>query len=557
MKPALPAALAPLLIAASITLVYNMPLWQALWDLQPSASGALLIANVGLTLTALLTIVLQLFNTRWLLKPITIVLLLAAALASYAIGNQGVLIDRDMARSILETDATEIQGYVSGAFALHLLLFWLLPSAVLLSIRITRNGTWATFRRALASTAGILGIALVAIAINAKSVLLMAREHRELRYYMVPTYPVYAFSLYFSDRAQQPAGPARQIAPDAHRQRDNVPRRPLVMVLVVGETARSMSFALNGYARATNPALLRQPVVSFTQVSSCGTATAISLPCMFSAHGRSSFDVDDAEHEENVLDLLQRVGVNVRWFDNNSGCKGVCTRIFNARLSSGPGEPPCPATGCFDAVLVHALRSALHGPTQNALHSSTSQHDQLIVLHTRGSHGPDYANRVPPQFKHFLPECRARDVASCPRPQIINAYDNTIVYTDHILATLIADLQAQSERFDSVLLYVSDHGESLGEKGVYLHGFPYRIAPREQTQVPMILWASDGFYARQRVTLACLASRRHQPLSHDSVLHTLLAVFDVQTVLYERRLDLFAACRSGGDPGQHLRRQEG
>ena len=295
MKLELPSPLAPLVIAASITLAYNPPLWHTLWDLQPGAFSVLLIGNVYLALTAMLTLVLQLFNHRWLLKPVATTLLLVAALASYAIGSQGVLIDRDMARSILATDAQEMRGYVSGALALHLLLCWLLPSVLLLFVRITRTGTAAAFYRAVALAIGVLMLALIGIALNAKSVLLVAREHRELRYYMVPTYPIYAFALYASERARAESGPVRRIATDARRQQHSAPRRPLVMVLVVGETARSMSFALNGYARPTNPLLTQQKIVSFTHVSSCGTSTAISLPCMFSQHGRRDFDVQRPE----------------------------------------------------------------------------------------------------------------------------------------------------------------------------------------------------------------------------------------------------------------------
>ena len=550
MRLSLPAPVAPLVIAASMTLAYNQPLWRAIWDLHPDSSGVLLIGNVALVLTAMLTIVLQVCNSRWLLKPITIALLLAAALASFAIGAQGVLIDQDMARNILATDAREIKAYVSGAFALHLLLCWLLPAALLLAVQISRTGTAAEFRRAVAVAIGVLVVALAGAALNAKSVLLVAREHRELRYYMVPTYPLYAFALHAAERAQTKSGPTRRIATDATRSLADT-RRPLVMVLVVGETARSMSFALNGYARPTNPLLAQQHVVSFTQVSSCGTSTAISVPCMFSQHGRGDFNVDAAANEENLLDVLQRVNVAVSWIDNNSGCKGVCDRVptLNVDNASGgadstaPADAPCPATGCYDSSLVHALR--------NTLQNSTAPRDRLIVLHSRGSHGPDYANRVPPQFKRFLPECGERDVASCSRQQIVNAYDNTIVYTDHILATMITDLQVHAQRFDVLLLYVSDHGESLGEHGVYLHGFPYRIAPKEQTQVPLIVWANEGFYARRGLSFTCLQGARDKPLTHDTLFHTVLSVFDVQTTSIDAAFDLFAPCRSEPDADQN------
>jgi lipid A ethanolaminephosphotransferase len=104
---------------------------------------------------------------------------------------------------------------------------------------------------------------------------------------------------------------------------------------------------------------------------------------------------------------------------------------------------------------------------------------------------------------------------------------------------------AAAQDADTAMLYFSDHGESLGENNVYLHGAPYMFAPREQTEVPMMLWMSDSFSERFRIDRRCLAARRNEPLSHDNVFHSVLGMLDVNTAVLNPRLDLFHACVRG------------
>jgi lipid A ethanolaminephosphotransferase len=98
---------------------------------------------------------------------------------------------------------------------------------------------------------------------------------------------------------------------------------------------------------------------------------------------------------------------------------------------------------------------------------------------------------------------------------------------------------------DGVLLYASDHGESLGEDGVYLHGMPYSIAPKVQTEIPMILWISAGYRSRAGLDAGCLREAAHRPASHDNIYHTTLGVFGVTNKVYASNLDLLASCREG------------
>jgi lipid A ethanolaminephosphotransferase len=310
--------------------------------------------------------------------------------------------------------------------------------------------------------------------------------------------------------------------------------KPLLTLFVVGETARAANFSLGGYARETNPLLSKRDVLYFSNVHSCGTATAISLPCMFSDLPRSEFNLSAAEHRDTVLDILQRAGLHVEWIDNQSGCKGVCARTpYEQAEKYDPGL--CSKGECLDEELLRAMDRKL--PEINA--------DSVLFLHPMGSHGPSYYRRVPAEHTTFTPTCATERIEKCTGEQIVNAYDNTIVYTDYILANLIDRLKQFQQQFDTVLIYISDHGESLGEKGLYLHGEPYAIAPPFQKDVPMLMWFSTGAAARLGVDLGCLRNKLTQPFTHDNVSHTLLGLNGVSTSAYRPQLDILKTCRGG------------
>jgi lipid A ethanolaminephosphotransferase len=309
--------------------------------------------------------------------------------------------------------------------------------------------------------------------------------------------------------------------------------KPKILLLVVGETARSANFQLNGYGRATNPQLsARKDVLSFTQVASCGTSTAASLPCMFAPQGRTDFS--DKLYEEGLLDVLQRAGLAVLWIDNQSGCKGACARVPTVSTTNAKDPAYCSGDECMDAIMVSRLDAEIAklAPERRAK-------GVVVVLHQMGSHGPAYFKRSPPAQKVFQPECQSNTLQDCPRQNIVNAYDNSLVYTDLVLNQAIAWLQSRADTARGALLYVSDHGESLGENNLYLHGLPYAIAPDFQKHVPWIAWNSPDFGIDQ----TCLRQRRDTPISHDNLFHTVLGMMQVQTAVYDKNLDAYASCR--------------
>jgi lipid A ethanolaminephosphotransferase len=256
------------------------------------------------------------------------------------------------------------------------------------------------------------------------------------------------------------------------------------------------------------------------------------VPCLFAPVGRRDHDEARIRHQESLLHVLARAGVGVQWRDNQSGCKGVCDGLPYQQARDVAAAALCDGERCLDEGLLQGLPEWLRG----------ARGTQLLVLHQLGNHGPSYFRRYPPAFERFTPACHDDDLRRCSGEQITNAYDNALLYTDHVLATLIGQLGAAAGQVDSALVYVSDHGESLGERNLYLHGLPYAIAPDAQKKVPMLTWWSRGYGAASGLDEACLRRRAAQPVTHDHLFHTLLSMLDVKTALHAPDWDLARGC---------------
>jgi len=502
---------------------------------QPSARTVMFIASLIVTLVLLQSMLLLLLP-RTVLRPAASLLFVAAALVAYFSDSYGVYINKDMMLNIVETDASEVAGLISPKLFGYLFCLGVLPALAVWGVVVAETRWQQTLRRRGAfAVVGLLVVA-VCIGLNSASYLALFGTHKALRFLVNPGAIVYETGFYVSRAASRAAGggPLMVVAePDAHRV---IPpgSRPLVMFLVIGETARAASFQLGGYERATNPQLAKLPnAFYFSQVTSCGTATAVSLPCIFSPLGRERFDGHVAKHSANLLDALTQAGVDVEWRDNNSGCKGICARVASLQFSGGPYQKSCQAEYCYDDVMLDGIQARLRRLTG----------DTMIVFHQIGSHGPAYAQRYPPDFSRFEPVCKSNQLDQCTPDEVRNAYDNSILYTDHNLGALIEVLQAAADRMDAMLLYVSDHGESLGERGIYLHGMPYAVAPRQQIEVPMLAWLSDGYLGRTRADVDCLRQQAVAPWTHDNVYHTVLGAMGVRDRFYREGMDMLGRCR--------------
>ncbi len=498
-----------------------------------------------LGLTALLAaghfLILSILMNRWSVKPVLAVLIVATAMASYYMQRFGVYLDPSMLRNVLRTDVSEARELFSWSLLPHLLVYAVLPLALLHQVHIVR----APLARALAWRLGAALLALVVAACSLWAIFQpfssLTRNQKELRYLITPANYLWSLAKVVADDSRAAAQPRQAIGLDAAPGPSwaDPGRKPQFLVVVVGETARAANWGLNGYARQTTPQLAALDVINFFDVQSCGTNTETSVPCLFAPVGRRDYDEARIRGSESLLHVLARVGVNVFWRDNQSGCKGVCDHLPNDTVQSSNAPGLCENGHCMDEGLLYGLEERL----------KSAQGVNVLVLHQLGNHGPSYFRRYPPAFAKFQPACQNDDLRQCSREEIVNAFDNALLYTDHVLASLIAHLKQHEGRVDSAMIYVSDHGESLGENNLYLHGIPYAIAPDVQSKVPMVMWSSAGMTHNTELDVQCLQRRAREPAAHDHLFHTVLGLLDVKTSLYESPWDVTAACRQTAASG--------
>ncbi|HSW07060.1 phosphoethanolamine transferase [Aquabacterium sp.] len=518
----------------------NLALWFALHRLQLLAGwrGAGFAAGLGLGIAALLSLLLALLNWRRTLKPVLTLLLLAAAFGAHFMLSYGVVIDSTMVVNVLQTHVREALDLFSPRLLVTVLLIGVLPAAVVWRTPLAWGSRPRQLRNnllLLLAAGALLAAALVSVyqPLSATS-----RNHRQLRYLVNPLNALVAAGQVAAQPLRRTGSQALlALGEDARLRAAAAQAKPPLLLLVLGETARSDHFALNGYARPTTPELAALGVTSQRNAWSCGTSTAASVPCMFSHLGREAYGSRQQDHE-TLVDVLQRAGLAVLWLDNQAGCKGVCERVPTVNTSALRHAGLCADGECLDEILLDGLDARIA-----TLPAERRARGVVLVMHQMGSHGPAYPKRSPAAFKRFQPECHSAELQDCSRDEVVNAYDNSIAYTDHFLAAAIRWLQGRAASADTALLYVSDHGESLGENNLYLHGLPYALAPDAQKHVPWISWFSPGFAQRSGATDACLQQRLDEHVSHDQYFHSVLGLLDVHTRAYRPDWDFYRPCR--------------
>jgi len=526
-----------LLVSLGLVLFYNLPFWREMLRIVGplDGHGIKLLLESFLLVTAFYNLVLLLFNWPYIGKPIMALLLLITSFITYFMNQYGVMIDVHMVQNAVQTDNKEVRDLLTGKMALFVLVLGVLPAWWLCRRQILwrsplREGG-ARVLTLLLSAAVLLGIAFAAYQDFAS----LFRNNRQLRHYLTPFNYIQASNGYIQDHYLTGPVVISPLGEDAKRDASwSQHKRKTVFVLVVGETARADHFSLNGYPRDTNPKLAAQPgLINLPNVHSCGTETAVSVPCMFSNIGRANYDGDKAARQQNVLDVLKRAGYNVIWRDNQSGCKDVCNRVTLEDVSASKDDKLCNTGECWDEILIKNAQQLI----------DQSDRDVVLVLHQMGSHGPAYYKRYPPALEQFKPVCQTSELSRCPREQIVNGFDNTILYTDTVLSGIIDFLRANQQRYNTGMLYMSDHGESLGENGLYLHGTPYLFAPEAQKHIGAMMWFSDSFQQEVGLNQRCLEGRKTESYSHDNLFHSLLGLLGVHSSVYDKQLDMFAACR--------------
>jgi len=492
------------------------------------------------TLVALHFALLATVANRWIVKPLLTVIVIVAAAAAYFMRTFAVFLDPTMVQNVLRTDTREARDLLNFGMVAWILLWSAIPVAFIWWVHLKRVNFLKALLVRVGTVLGAIVIAVLAALLVSRDFTSLMRNQRQARYLITPGNFLYGLGVNSMRRVADVNVVREVVGQDARVNHAGVATKPRVLVLVVGETARAANFSLYGYPRETNPELGKLDITAFSQVTSCGTSTEVSLPCMFSPIGRENYSERRIRNSEGLLDVLIHAGYAVKWIDNQSGCKGVCvgTGIEVSTTNAKAAPDLCDGKECLDGIMVRQLESEL-----SSIHGDT-----VLVMHMMGNHGPAYFKRYPPEFRRFTPDCTTAQLRDCSRDEVVNAYDNAILYTDHVLASMVAQLQHSADRIDSALLYVSDHGESLGEKGLYLHGIPYAIAPSQQTHIPMVLWLSPSLTADGDVDAGCVRARANGAYSHDNLFDSVLGLLDVSTTAYRPERDIFNGCRASAQP---------
>jgi lipid A ethanolaminephosphotransferase len=522
-----------LLVGVFITAAHNLTFWSRLAAVFPD--NLRLLASFGLAIFAAQMFLIVLISPRWLLRPVLVVLLILGAVSSFYQDVLGATVDREMIQNAITTTVTESKHLITLPFALHVAIYGLLPSAFVL---------WVGVRRAPLLQAGLgWAISLVLYAAiflgtllsDSKDLMSTGREHQEVIVAIQPFIPARAIYQYSKMMLKKPTVVAefgRDAKPGPSL---SATTKPVLMVIWVGETARAQNWGINGYARDTTPELAKRGVVNFSDVTACGTSTAVSMPCMFSHLGHADYTFDGSLSSENLLDVLAHAGFKVEWWDNNTGDKDIAARQTTRMMKDRTDPVYCGRGECIDGVFLDLIREKAASITENT----------VLALHMIGSHGPSYFLRYPEDKAVFTPACTTPEVANCSAEELTNAYDNTLRYTDWVLAQSIDVLNA-ADRVLPMMFFLSDHGESLGENGLYLHGAPWFMAPGEQIKVPMVLWMADRYQTALGLQTDCVGKLAASPLSQDNMFSSILGLADVQTAVRLPALDITAGCRAVG-----------
>jgi lipid A ethanolaminephosphotransferase len=505
------------LTAVGNALLYHLPLFSfAAGHLDlTSITGELTLATVGVVLlseTVLVLTLLALISHR-LLKPVCMVMAVGNALAVYFVITYHVVLDETMMGNVLNTDFAEASEYLHPTLIIYVLALGVLPCGLLTCVHIRPTPR------------SRLGVLLLSCLLGSVIWCLLASRSW----------------LWFDENSKRVGGlmmpwsyvinTGRYLAPELIASEAEAPLPPAtfssggktVVILVIGEAARAKDFQLYGYQRPTNPLLSKTGVIALRNATACATYTTAAVRCMLSNVDTAS---PFAKRYEPLPTYLQRNGVDVIWRTRNWGEPPIRVETYQR---AGDVAADCTGAHCaYDEVLLAGLKQRIEASASERV---------FVVLHQSGSHGPAYYEKYPPEFEYFRPVCRSVELSQCTHDELVNAYDNTIVYEDYFLSRVV-DVLRQLKSTAALLIYMSDHGESLGEYGIYLHGIPYALSPDVQKDIPFIVWMSDEFIRQKGVQIDRLESQRTH--SQRDIFHSVMGAFSMRSEAYLSDYDIFS-----------------
>lgn len=525
------------ILSICFLILYNISFANMLFKIFENLSGFnfSFLISLPIFFICVFYIFFSLISIKYIEKPLLILIIICSSITSYYSYFYSVIFDIEMFVNIFETHQGEAYSYINFSVVIWVLLTGILPALLLYKIKINHfNFAKEFFYKAISCFIAVI-LLFISFFLFSKDFMSIKKNNPTVHHHIVPIFFVKSFFGFIKNNYLEPRQNYKILGTDAKINSNNLKKKNL-LVIAVGETARKQNHQYTGYNRETTPFTIKKDIIAFQQVSSCGTATATSVPCMFSRIGRKAFRRNKAKSEDNLMDIINRTNTNVLWIDNDAGCKGVCSKIVHIDIPANKDNKFCDGSSCHDEILVEYLENEL-----NKLDAK----DSIVVLHLIGSHGPTYYERYPNKFKKFIPDCPRSDIQNCTNEQLINTYDNTILYTDYVISKVIDTLESKQNKWNTSLIYLSDHGESLGENNLYFHGSPYFIAPDEQTKVPMIMWFSKDFINNNNINENNLKKAALSNFySHDNLFDTVLGLMNISTEIYNKDLDIINSAKN-------------
>lgn len=510
-------------IFSAVLMLYNHVFCKNLFI---TTGGILPTIIVILCTFAIFNILFNLIFWRKTVKLLSILIIFLNAVCLYFMHTYNVSIDYVMLLNLLHTDVNEATALLNPKMLLFFIFLVFLPAVIIAKTNITFPQTMTDNLKSkliscLANIA-FLGLIIAPLHTQADN---FYREQKHLRYYLLPTNYIgavisFAKNFQFNEHEKVVIGDDVKIEKYWDNEKKNL------IVMIIGESARAANFSLGGYKRNTNEVLLayQDDFTYFSNAYSCGTATIVSVPCIFSHEDQKHFNPGSELYTENLTDVMKKAEYFTLWRENNTSCQNVCNRIKIEKI--------CKKKLCHDEIMLNNLDEALKNNS-----------DTFLVLHQRGNHGPDYYNMYPSEFERYTPVCKNNDLRKCSKQEVINAYDNSVEYTSYFLAKTIENLQKFAKNYNILMIFASDHGESLGENGIYLHSAVYKSAPDEQKHIPFLIWIPKETQKAMSVDMNCLKKMSEQYISHDNIFHTVLGFAGAQTKLYVKDYDILQKCR--------------
>ena len=479
-------------------------------------------------------LIFTLFSIRFIGRVLIFIVLLISLGVWYYMQYLGGCISYEVIVATMETSRREALEFLPVSVIIMLLVFAIVVGFVVHKLKFHFEKFYIAMIVRLISILFCLVCSLILIWANYSKLALFVRHNSDtICYINIDNYIGNTFR-YLKDKIGDTKIVREEIDANPVIKREN--NRKKFIVLLVGETSRAMNYSLNGYERDTNPYLKKYlqdgSLVNFENATSCGTATGWSVPCMFDYRTRKQFN--KKKYYENVLSLTGKAGVSQIWYENDDGAKMQQQRCEYVAVQTRK-HPLCSNNECKDEILIEDL--------DNEIKKFSGNNDRLMIMHMIGSHGSLYYLRYTDKFAKFKPECKKNNTHECSKEELYNAYDNTILYQDWVISQMIEKLQKmkqnkKNENVDITLWFMSDHGESLGEHGFYLHAFPYSIAPKEQTHIPFFIWTTDDKLRKTLQEKAKLNKEGKFDVSHDNLFYTLLGLLNVESKVKNDALDL-------------------